>query len=35
MTAQIEKFFKCILTFEFLSTKRSLYLESNFEIKVR
>lgn len=34
MTAQIEKFLKFILTVEFLSTKRTLYLESDFEIKV-
>jgi len=34
MTAKIEKVLKCILTVEFLSTKRTLYLESNFEIKV-
>jgi len=33
MSAQIEKFMKCILAVEFLSTKRTLYLESNFEIK--
>jgi len=33
MTAQIEKFLKYILAVEFLSTKRTLYLETNFEIK--